>query len=157
MTADAIFLVVTLTLGSLLIVTHGQQGAIFLLGAGILFLMSYLTIRTFRKRDEALKGKGIETGHISYLSGLVIGLTNPYQIFWWLTVGLSLINTFGPAVIVGFFVGIVLWITLFPYLLDLGMKRFSKLYAGVMIFSIACLLVFAIVFLVQGVIYLVEG
>ncbi len=155
MTADAIFLVLTLALGSMLLLTTGQKGVLFLLGAGILFLMSYLTIRMFKVRDESLKSKASTTMQMSYTSGLVIGLTNPYQIVWWLTVGLSLINEFGPPVIVGFFIGIVFWITIFPYLLDLGTKRFSKLYAGVMIFSITCLLVFAIWFLIQGVIFLI--
>lgn len=155
MTADAIFLVLTLALGSMLLLTTGQKGVLFLLGAGILFLMSFLTIRMFKVRDESLKSKASVTMQMSYTSGLVIGLTNPYQIMWWLTVGLSLINEFGPQVIVGFFIGIVFWITIFPYLLDLGTKRFSKLYAGVMIFSITCLLVFAVWFLIQGVIFLI--
>ena len=150
MTADAIFLVLTLVLAGLVVLSGTLQGTIFLLGAGILFVMSFLTIRSFRKREDVLKEETSATIKWSYVAGLVIGITNPYQIFWWLTVGLSLINEFGPAVIVGFFVGIVLWITLFPYLLELGMKKFSRLYAAVMIFSIGCLLVFAVWFVIQG-------
>lgn len=155
MTADAIFLVLTLALGGLVVLSGTLQGTIFLLGAGILFVMSFLTIRSFRKREDVLKEKASATIRWSYVAGLVIGITNPYQIFWWLTVGLSLINIFGAFVIVGFFVGIVLWITLFPYLLYLGMKKFSKLYAAVMIFSIACLLVFAVWFVIQGSVLLI--
>jgi threonine/homoserine/homoserine lactone efflux protein len=155
MTADAIFLVLTLALGSLVVLSGTLQGTIFLLGAGILFVMSFLTIRSFRKREDVLKEEATATTKWSYVAGLVIGITNPYQIFWWLTVGLSLINEFGPLVIVGFFIGIGFWITLFPYILDLGMKKFSKLYAAVMIFSIACLLVFAVWFVIQGSVLLV--
>lgn len=154
MTADAIFLVVTLALAGLVVLSGTLQGTIFLLGAGILFVMSFLTIRSFRKREDVLKEEASATIKWSYVAGLVIGITNPYQIFWWLTVGFSLINEFGPVVIVGFFVGIVLWITLFPYLLDRGMKKFSKFYAAVMIFSIVCLLVFAVWFVIQGSIFL---
>ncbi len=150
MTADAIFLVITLIVGSAVHLSGVQSGAIFVLGAGVMFLMSFLTIRTFRQREDVLKEKVPEIERKSYLAGLTIGLTNPYQIFWWLTAGLSSISLFGPALVIGFFFGILLWITLFPYLLDLGVKRFSRLYAAVMIFSIATLLIFAIWFLFLG-------
>ncbi|MCK4443880.1 MAG: LysE family transporter [Thermoplasmata archaeon] len=150
MTADAIFLVITLIVGSAVHLSGIQQGAIFILGAGVMFLMSFFTIRSFRERDEVLEKAESRIQHRSYIAGLTIGLTNPYQIFWWLTAGLSSINLFGPALIAGFFIGILLWIMLFPYLLDLGVKRFSKLYAAVMIFSIATLLIFAIWFAILG-------
>ncbi len=150
MTADAIFLVITLIVGSAIHLSGTQQGAIFVLGAGVMFLMSFLTIRSFKERDELLQKSESRFEHKSYIAGLTIGMTNPYQIFWWLTAGLSSINLFGPSLIAGFFIGILLWITLFPFLLDLGVKRFSKLYAAVMVFSIATLLIFAIWFLLMG-------
>ncbi len=150
MTADAIFLVITLIVGSAVHLSGIQRGAIFVLGAGVMILMSFLTIRSFREREDVLERVESKFEHKSYVAGLTIGLTNPYQIIWWLTAGLSSISLFGPALIVGFFVGILLWITLFPYLLDRGVRRFSRLYAAVMIFSIATLLAFAIWFLVLG-------
>lgn len=150
MTADAIFLVITLIVGSAISLSEDQRGVIYIMGAGVMCVMSFLTIKSFRERDDVLQKAGSRFEHKSYIAGLTIGMTNPYQIFWWLTAGLSSISLFGPSLIAGFFIGILLWITLFPYLLDLGVKRFSKLYAAVMVFSIATLLIFAVWFLLMG-------
>ena len=154
MTADALFLILVLALGSLLILTRAQQGVIFLLGSSILFLISCFTMKALRERDDVLRAERVAPERMSYIAGLAIGMTNPYQIFWWLTVGLSFVRIFGLLLILGFFLGIALWITLFPSLLDLGMRRFSRVYAVVMIFSITCLLAFALWFLLQGVVLL---
>lgn len=81
MTADAIFLLITLVVGSAFQLTRIQRGAIFLLGAGVMLLMSFLTIRSFRESGEMLEDEGTKIEHKSYIAGLTIGLTNPYQIF----------------------------------------------------------------------------
>src|SRR6056297_996410 len=64
-----------------------------------------------------------------FRKAFVLALTNPYQILWWLTAGVGLldpgtfaldwlggltVSTGSPVIVVGFFGGIALWITGFP-------------------------------------------
>jgi len=72
-----------------------------------------------------------------------VNLTSPYPILWWLTVGLVLINQLGPAVLVGFFAGLLLWITVFPLALREAQRHIARAYQAVLAFSIVCLLAFA--------------
>src|SRR5439155_2657017 len=79
----------------------------------------------------------------SYMTGLSVNITSPYPILWWLTAGLVLINRLGPAVLVGFFAGLLLWITVFPLALREAQRRIARTYQAVLAFSIVCLLAFA--------------
>ncbi len=80
----------------------------------------------------------------SYLSGLLMGLTNPYQILWWLTAGLSFISLFGLTSIIGLFTAIFVWIILFPSMIRTGYKLDNvKTIIMVKLFSIITLLFFA--------------
>ena len=73
-------------------------------------------------------GTGSETA--GFGKAFALAVTNPYQITWWLTAGVglldpgtieafgySLLAANGPLTIAGFFAGILLWITLFPAVL----------------------------------------
>jgi threonine/homoserine/homoserine lactone efflux protein len=77
------------------------------------------------------------------MTGLSVNITSPYPILWWLTAGLVLINQLGPAVLVGFFAGLLLWITVFPLALREAQRRIARTYQAVLVFSIVCLLAFA--------------
>src|SRR5207245_4293811 len=72
-----------------------------------------------------------------------VNITSPYPILWWLTAGLVLIDRLGPAVLVGFYAGLILWITAFPLALREAQRRIAGTYRSVLIFSIACLVSFA--------------
>ncbi len=56
----------------------------------------------------------IKTGG-SYLMGLIMGITNPYQIAWWISFGIVMLDRFGILSGIGFFSGIALWIFTYPY------------------------------------------
>lgn len=58
--------------------------------------MIYLAYVTLKSKMPSKSIKG------NYLIGLTIGLTNPYQISWWLTVGISMIKSLSISVIPGF-------------------------------------------------------
>src|SRR2546427_335695 len=62
---------------------------------------------------------------------------------WWLTAGLVLIDQLGPAVLVGFFAGLLLWISGFPLALREAQRRIARTYQAVLLFSIVCLAAFA--------------
>jgi threonine/homoserine/homoserine lactone efflux protein len=141
MTADTIFLIVSYSLGSLLSIEGLLKGALYMISAVILTYMAFLTYRSRRKAvREEVTGKSI---HLPYIMGLTIGITNPLQIAWWLSVGLSLIVSIGPAIIAGFFMGILLWIIAFPLLIMWAAGKVPRLYVIVIYASTILLLIFA--------------
>lgn len=114
-TADAIFLFLTLALGSWL--PEPFRRPLLLAGAAVFIAMALMAVT----RGEAKPGKG----GTRYLVGLAMGLTNPFQIAWWLTAGVSLIGAFGPTVAVGFFSGLLAWVTAFPLAVRRGVVAFG--------------------------------
>jgi len=99
-------------------------------------------VRSWRRAQEILESKPDEHAK-SYMTGLSVNITSPYPILWWLTAGLVLINQLGPAVLVGFFAGLLQWITVFPLALREAQRRIARTYQAVLAFSIVCLLAFA--------------
>jgi threonine/homoserine/homoserine lactone efflux protein len=110
-----------------------------------------------------------------FRKAFALALTNPYQILFWLTIGVGLlesgrvdvlgntpyvggdlagllvVRTGSPALVVGFFLGILLWITGFPAALRAAERRvaaFAPLVAGV---SALVLAGFGVAFLVDAV------
>ena len=80
------------------------------------FVRSHDTASKPRGRDTRMQKSNLSRRflvrlreRLPYLLGLSLGLTNPYQIAWWLSVGIASISSFGPTVIAGFFVGIMIW------------------------------------------------
>src|SRR5438046_9042673 len=89
------------------------------------------------KRADAIVGSTPQAHAKSYATGLSVNLTSPYPILWWLTAGLVLIRQLGPAVLVGFFAGLLLWISAFPFALQDGPRRVSPAGRGALPLSIA--------------------
>jgi len=73
-----------------------------------------------------------------------VNITSPYPILWWLTAGLILIDQLGRAVLVGFFSGLLLWISIFPLALREAQRRIARTYQAVLVISIVCLAAFAV-------------
>jgi len=155
MTADAIFLVITYYLGGLIMIDDRVRGAFSVVSC---MLMAYLAFITFKSsRDvDSMMGKGDRRVHLPYLTGLSIGLTNPFQITWWISVGLSLISSIGLVIIAGFFTGIILWITLFPTVMHWANNRIPYLYRVMVYVSSALLAAFSVWFLYTAVTLLVK-
>jgi threonine/homoserine/homoserine lactone efflux protein len=174
MTADATFLVCSL-LGVVTFVERFPAVRAAMVGVGGL-LMLY-----FAYDAAAGVRSGIETegraarATTGFRKAFVLALTNPYQILFWLTIGVGLlepgsldvlsytpyvgadlagrfvVRTGSPALLVGFFVGIGLWITGFPAALRAAQRRvdaFAPVVAGV---SAVVLGGFGVVFLVDAV------
>ena len=141
MTADTIFLIISYSLGSMIAVEGQLKGILYLISSVLLAYLAYLTYASRKKAEEG--GESVRRMHVPYVMGLTIGLTNPLQIAWWLSVGLSLIVSIGPVIIVGFFVGIILWIVSFPLLIKWASGRVPYLYRLIIYVSTALLLIFA--------------
>ena len=121
-TVDAVFLVVVALL-------HGYvpgwvKVPVSLLGGVLLIWLGY--------RAYGSKGQGPPSAAEGYVSAVGLGLTNPYQLGWWLTAGLSMIAFLGYFSAVGFFAGLLAWVTAFPY----AIWKLSSLYAERMLTAI---------------------
>jgi threonine/homoserine/homoserine lactone efflux protein len=133
LTADCVFMILTLVLGAWL---PSWAKKPLTLAGGVVFLA--LAVLVLRSRPS--KGK---SSHKQYLTGLSMGLTNPFQIAWWLTAGITLVNSFGVPVVVGFFAGILLWISTFPQAVHRGVVAFGgRVLDGVKIASATILLLY---------------
>lgn len=150
MTSDATFLVITYTLSGLLILNETARGALSMVSFCLMLFLAYLTWRASRRIDLTTK----KSVHIPYLTGLTVGLTNPFQLSWWMSAGLSLISSIGLIIIIGFFTGILIWITSFPSVLNWAGKGRLWVYRAVIYLSIGLLLAFAVWFLYNGAVLL---
>ena len=150
MTSDGIFLAVTLVVGGVVPVTPGVRVLLYLSGAGVMF---FLAVRTYPalRHEVPIEKQGADDPAKAYAQGLLLGLTNPFQILWWLTAGLAFMRGIGPAVAVGFFLGILAWILVFPATLDITNRQWRGTYRAVMLFSLVVLIVFGVFLAVSAV------
>ncbi|MBM5804458.1 MAG: hypothetical protein FJZ49_00065 [Candidatus Verstraetearchaeota archaeon] len=153
MTADAIFLIITYHLGGVVMINDMIKGVFSVVSCVLMAYLAFLTFKSSQNVDNMM-GKGDKRVHLPYLTGLSIGLTNPFQITWWLSVGLYLISSIGLVIIAGFFTGIVLWITLFPTVIHWANNRIPYLYRVVVYVSSALLVAFSVWFLYSAIILL---
>ncbi|HRU81123.1 MAG TPA: LysE family transporter [Candidatus Methanomethylicus sp.] len=149
LSADAAFLVATYCLGGLLVFDSLMQVAFSLVSSALLAYLAFLTYRSAR-RLSAFSGATNVRVRYPYIAGLTMGLTNPFQITWWVSVGLLLISSIGPLIIAGFFIGILVWITSFPIIISWLSHLVSSLYRVVVYVSVALLLAFSLYFLTNA-------
>lgn len=147
MSADACFFVVALAGVATLLQDASTLRAGMMAAGGL--LMCYFALDAARSaRGSFVEGEsGPSKG---FRRTFALSLTNPYQVLWWLTVGVALLDpgtiavalpalgelsvaTGSVAIVVGFFAGIALWITAFPAALVRVGRRidgFAPLVAG---------------------------
>ncbi|GGP21258.1 lysine transporter LysE [Thermocladium modestius] len=141
MTADAILMIISLLLYQLI---KPFIDYIYLAGGAI---MMYLAYGVVHSAPAQVSGKP----SVSYVKGVMMGITNPFQVGWWVTAGLSFISVFGIESVAGLFTAIIIWITVFPVLVNLGKKYGgSTAFTIIKIISAAAIIGFGIYFLVIG-------
>jgi len=123
-TADGIFFVLTYFGLAALVASSELKEALFLTGGAIMLWLAFVTLRSARRPQKV---RNRRTGY-PYLLGLTIGISNPFQIAWWVTVGIGMITTFGLSIVVGFFSGIVSWTLLYSALLHASITRYARAY-----------------------------
>lgn len=138
MTADAIFFFLTYYFERSIPLWILKY--LYILGSLVMLFLAYKVLKT-EQRSIGRKG--------NYLIGLSVGITNPYQILWWLTAGISMINLFSIYMIPGFFAGILIWIITFPFMIWKVSSRF-KIQRFVKIFSFSILAIFSFMLAYQG-------
>lgn len=150
MTSDATFLVITYNLRQIFEIQGSIRGLLSLFSSILLACLAYLTIRSVKNIGTSMS-KEKEVSAVPYLTGLSIGLTNPFQIAWWMSVGLSLISSIGLIIILGFFSGILFWIVSFPMIIHFAQSRVPQLYKVVGYASAVLLTAFSLWFLFNAI------
>ena len=170
MSADAAFLVLAF-FGVVAFVESLPLLRAAMVGVGGL-LMLYFAYGAATDAEATFRGDG--NGEAAgeskgFHKAFVLALTNPYQILFWLTVGVGLlepgtidvlaeavgesfegllvVETGSPALVAGMFGGIVLWITGFPAALVAAERRVARLAPVVAYLSAAVLGGFGVFFL----------
>jgi threonine/homoserine/homoserine lactone efflux protein len=177
MTADAVFLICSL-LGVVAFVERFPTVRAAMVGVGgvLMLYFAYGAAVDATGTVDAVPTDGTAARTTTgFRKAFVLALTNPYQILFWLTIGIGLlepgrldvlaytpyvggdltgllvVRTGSLALIVGFFLGIGAWITGFPAALRAAQRRvaaFAPVVAGA---SAVVLAGFGVVFLVDAV------
>ncbi len=116
--------------------------------------MLYLALSTvvrFRREPIVSSRASPRARGSPFLMGLSIGLTNPYQLGWWIAIGAGMVAEFGGDIAVGFFAGIVGWTLIFTTLVYKGVTRYERLARPIAYASAILMAGFGLWFLAAGI------
>jgi threonine/homoserine/homoserine lactone efflux protein len=153
--ADGVFFVLTYY-GVARLVTPAERGVLFVLGGLLMLYLAFTTVKAAGRRDggatpaRSNRWSSSAARRSPFLLGLSIGLTNPYQLGWWVAVGAGMVADFGANVAVGFFVGIVSWTLIVTALIHEGVRRYQRISPAISYASAAIMVSFGAWFLVVG-------
>ncbi len=80
-------------------------------GAVLLWMGGQMVVTNKRTTEDALNAKGADSPYGPVLAGIVLSLTNPFWIIWWVTVGMGFVMQslqFGIAGLLSFYFGHIL-------------------------------------------------
>ncbi|QCJ48552.1 LysE family translocator [Haloprofundus sp. MHR1] len=147
--ADFVFFVLAL-LGVVGFVERFPTVRAAMVGVGGL-LMLYFAYGAVRSVSDSFRGGTLPDDSAGFRKAFVLALTNPYQVLFWLTIGVGLleagtvdvlsqtpyvggelagrlvVETGSPALVAGFFGGILLWVSGFPAALVTAERRVESL------------------------------
>jgi threonine/homoserine/homoserine lactone efflux protein len=115
---------------------------IYLAGAAV---MVYLGVGVLR--GASANPPPETTGLRTYTKALGLGVSNPFQIVWWLTAGLAFAYFGGWVLFVGLFGAIAVWVVAFPYAVHVGTEHRPKIARAVVVVSGIAIFAFAAYFL----------
>ncbi len=128
--SDMVFFVLTYV-GVTRFVTPPVKDVLFVAGGALMLYLAFsiLTRPKWRTIDSSIARSARWTAmrRFPFFLGLSIGLTNPFQLGWWIAVGVGMVEDFGLSVVAGFFVGIVSWTLIFSSLVHAGVRRYERL------------------------------
>lgn len=127
--ADGVFFVLTFY-GLARFVTPTFRSLLFVFGGVLMLYLAISTVRNARKRQIGAspprRGRWAMSGRSPFLLGLSIGLTNPFQLGWWIAIGAGMVATFGSSIAAGFFIGILAWTLIFSAIVHAGVTRYER-------------------------------
>jgi threonine/homoserine/homoserine lactone efflux protein len=114
---------------------------IYLLGAAVMVVLAILLLREPASASSSEPG-----GLATYSRALAIGLSNPFQIIWWLTAGVAFAYVGGAWLFAGLFGAISVWVVTFPWLVHSGSQRYPSARRWIVVGSAGLFLAFAAYF-----------
>jgi len=108
-------------------------------------VMAYLGYRLLTRAQQPLTPAD-PPGFRTYTQGLALGLSNPFQIVWWLTAGLAFAYLGGLPLFIALFAAVLVWVLVFPSAIHFGTRRRPRIARGVALGSAVILLGFAVYF-----------
>lgn len=127
-TADGVFFVLAY-FGLSRLLTAQERDALFLVGGSLMLYLAASAVARARGGGTARSPGGRLPSALArspFLAGLSMGLTNPYQLAWWIAVGAGMVAEFGAEIAVGFFAGIVAWTLVFTGAVSAGVARYER-------------------------------
>jgi len=133
-------------------------GVLFWMGLGMIIQSRHINLPI---NSSAKEEKGLAYGFHPIVQGILVSVSNPYWLIWWMTIGLGYMLVamrYGTIGIVGFFVGHIMadliWYSLVSYGVSRGRRFFTiRLYRGIVRFCGFFLILFAFWFLFLGIRY----
>jgi threonine/homoserine/homoserine lactone efflux protein len=141
MSADLVLGALVYALHSSVVLTSELRW-IYLVGAGV---MVYLGVGILRGASAHPPPE--TTGVPTYTRAFGLGLSNPFQIVWWLTAGLAFAYLGGWVLFVGLFGAVAVWIVAFPWAVHAGTERRPSIARAVLVVSGVVIFAFAAYFL----------
>jgi threonine/homoserine/homoserine lactone efflux protein len=146
MTADFTYLMLTVIGVAVLLTGSLARNVISVVGGLILIYFAYNTLKSYRMTPEASCSAGNDK---HYITGLVLGLTNPMGIVWWVTAGAAFVAMFNVLGVAGFMLGLFGWICSFSVLVYYAGRKVSLVYPVIIIGSGLMMLFFGLVLLYE--------
>ncbi|MFQ3295608.1 MAG: threonine/homoserine/homoserine lactone efflux protein [Halobacteriales archaeon] len=176
MVADVAFFVLAL-FGAVAVVDREPTLRAAMVGVGgvLMLYFAYGAARDAAARSSFVSATDAPEESKGFRKAFVLALTNPYQIVFWLTIGVGLlqpgtldvlaqapyvgdslggvlvVTTGSPALVIGFFTGILCWVVGYPAGLVGARKRLDAFAPAVAALSAVVLAGFGVVFLVDAV------
>jgi threonine/homoserine/homoserine lactone efflux protein len=91
-------------------------------GAAVMAYFAYRVFTRETRTEPPPPGPNVRV----FSEALLVGGSNPFQVLWWLTVGLTFAYLGGILLLAGLFAAIGVWIVVFPYSLHRGARRFAR-------------------------------
>ena len=178
MLADVLFFALTVAGAVAVIDRYPAVRPVLYLAGGLLMLYFAADIVQDLRNGTSFTDAG-QTNATGFRKTFVLSLTNPYQIGFWLTVGVGLlqpgtldvfthipaigaglenvlvVQTGSPLLLAGFFAGIAVWIVVYPAALVAVGHRIDAFAPAITLLSGVVLVGFGMVFLTIGVLSLV--
>ena len=178
MLADVLFFALTVAGAVAVIDRYPAMRPVLYLAGGLLMLYFAADIVQDLRNGTSFTDAG-QTNATGFRKTFVLSLTNPYQIGFWLTVGVGLlqpgtldvfthipaigaglenvlvVQTGSPLLLAGFFVGIAVWIVVYPAALVAAGRRIDAFAPAIASLSGVVLAGFGMIFLTIGVLSLV--
>jgi threonine/homoserine/homoserine lactone efflux protein len=141
LSSDAVLATIVYLLQAL-VDLHAVAREVYLLGAVVMAVLGY---RLLRRARDAVPARSEATG-ATYGTAFAVGLSNPFQILWWLTAGLAFAYYGGLLLLLALFAAVAIWVLAFPWAVHVGTRGSARAREGVRYVSGALVLAFAAYF-----------